>query len=126
MIYYLLSQMLQTSDPITPDGGFSAGFVLIIAFTIIGALGLFIANNALNTFKVEIKNIHKRIDTREAEHDELDTKHDELATRVLLVESKQKTQSESQAEQIAKLILDKLGALQGNAKGHVNKPYFKE
>ena len=126
-LIYLLSQIqFQSSDPITPDGGIGAGVALVAAFTIIGALGLFIANNAINTFKEEIRRIHLRIDAREKEHDNLDIKHGELATRVLLVESKQKIHTESQSEQIAKLILDKLGALQGNAKGQVNKPYFNE
>lgn len=110
----LLQFQFQTSDPITADGGISAGWVLVICFCIIGALVLIILSNinknntdALNTFKDEIKNIHKRIDTREKEHDELDNKHNDLTTRVVLMEAHQK----NHAENIADIIINKLHAV---------------
>jgi len=109
----LLQFQFNTSDPITADGGVSAGWVLVICFCIIGALVLIILGNinknntdAMNTFKEEIKHIHKRIDTREDEHDELAKDHSDLATRVILIEAGHKTH----AENIANIIINKMYA----------------
>lgn len=115
MILYIISQIqFQSSDPITPDGGLGAGWVLVVCFAVIGGLILIILGNmnrnntdAMNTFKDEIRNIHKRIDTREKEHDELTDKHISLSTRVLLVEAHQATH----AETIANVIINKLYAV---------------
>jgi len=60
----------------------------------------------LTSIKDEIKGLHKRVDTREEEHDELSDKHTELATRVVLVEAHQKTH----AEHVANVIINKLYA----------------
>jgi len=135
LIYVLLSQVqYQTSDPITMDGGISAGWVMVGAFTLIGLMGIHILNNisksnkdAMITFQTEIKKIHERIDTRENEHDELRDEHGDLKTRVLLIESHAKVHiehTESQAEHTAKLIMDKLSILQGNVGKHKEK--FKD
>ena len=123
----------QSADPITPDGGISAGWVLVICFGVIGGLILALLANmnknnadAMNTFKEEIRNIHKRIDTRETEHDELEDQHGELRTRVLLVETTQKLHADNHAENTANLILSKLGVLQGNGnlEKHLKGPLF--
>jgi len=111
----LLSQIqFQSSDPITPDGGISAGWVMVISFGVIGFLILYIMNNiskanteAMIAFKDEIKNIHKRIDTREDEHDALEDKHIELSTKVKLMES----HSKDHAETIAQVIINKMYAI---------------
>jgi len=116
LIYLLLAQVqYQTSDPITQDGGISAGWVMVGAFTLIGLMGIHILNNisksnkdAMVTFQTEIKKIHDRIDIRENEHDDLRDDHSDLKSRVLLVESHSKTHTETHAEYTAKLILDKL------------------
>jgi hypothetical protein len=134
LIFYLLSQIqFQTSDPITPDGGISAGWILVVCFAIIGTLLVIILGNinktnkeAMVTFQVEIQKIHTRIDTREEEHDILRDKHGDLSTRVLLIEAHNKTHTETQAEHTAQIILSKLGALQGNTGKHQNHPFFKE
>ena len=122
----LLQAQFNSGDPITPEGGIAAGWVLVGAFCLIGALGLFIINNALNTFKKEIENIHKRIDTRENEHDEIKDKHLELNTKVLLIEASHKIHKETQAEEIANVILSKLGAMQGNTVKHAQNPIFNK
>jgi len=111
----LLSQIqFQSSDPITPDGGISAGWVMVISFGIIGFLILYIMNNiskanteAMIAFKDEIKNIHKRIDTREDEHDALEDKHIALSTKVTFMEAHQK----DHAETIAQVIINKMYAI---------------
>jgi len=124
MIHQILLQ-LQGTDPITPDGGISAGWVMVGAFTLIGLMGIHILNNisksskdAMVTFKSEIEKIHERINTREDEHDKLKDEHGDLKTRVLLIESHSKVHGETHAEQTAKLILDKLSILQGNTERH--------
>ncbi len=128
LIYLLLTQIqFQTSDPITNDGGISAGWVMVGAFTLIGLMGIHILNgisksnkDAIVTFQFEIKKIHDRINTRENEHDKLRDEHGDLKTRVLLIESHAKIDP----EHTAKLILDKLSILQGNVGRHKEK--FKD
>ena len=132
MTIILLQQQFQTSDPITPDGGISAGWVLVGALTLIGFLIIFILNNisknnndALIAFKEEIKNIHNRINTREDEHEELKDKHTELSTKVLLIEAQHKISSDSQAQKTAELILNKLATLQKDSGRHEDNPMFQ-
>ena len=132
LIYVLLTQIqYQTSDPITQDGGISAGWVMVGAFTLLGLSGIHILNNisksnkdAMIAFKDEIKKIHQRIDTRENEHDELRDEHGDLKSRVLLIEAHAKIDPENTATHTAKLIMDKLAILQGNVGRHKEK--FKD
>ena len=114
-IYMLLSQIqFQSSDPITPDGGVSAGWVMVICFGVIGFLILYILNGisttnkeAMTAFRNEIATIHKRIDTREQEHDQLEDKHIALASKVTIIDAHQN----AHAENIANVIINKLYAI---------------
>jgi len=114
MIQILTQIQFQTSDPITPDGSISAGWVLVGTFVIIGFLLVAYMNitsknniDAMNTIKDEIKNIHKRVDIREEEHDKLKDSHVALATRVTVMDAHQGTH----AENIANIIINKLYAI---------------
>ena len=112
------------SDPII-GGAISAnwvlgGFAVIIGFLLVAFMGNINKNNtdAMNTIKEEIKNIHKRVDIREAEHDILEDKHTALATKVTIMDA----HKHEHAESIANVIINKLYAVSPPQK----KPFIKE
>lgn len=108
-----MNEILVQQQAIT-NGALGAEYTLNGAFIIIGALlGLigiivgwtFIA--ALNAVKEEIKNIHKRIDTREEEHDELKENHNVMSRKIVALE----TVNGQSAEEIANMIINKMYAI---------------
>ncbi len=112
------------SDPII-GGAISAnwvlgGFAVIIGFLLVAFMSNINKNNteAMNTIKEEIKNLHKRVDTRTQEHDELEDKHIALATKVTIMD----VHRHEHAENIANVIINKLYAISPPSK----KPFSKE
>ena len=101
------------NDVIT-NGAVSAGWTLNGSFVIIGALLVLIAAicgwvfvSSMTAIKDEIQHIHTRIAERADEHNELKDDHIELRTRVLIVEAREKTES----ERLADIIVTKLKAM---------------
>jgi len=116
--------ILQLNSAIN-GGSVSADWTLtgmtIIVGTLIGFVVIIVGwvfVSTLTSIKEELKGLHKRVDTRESEHDELNDKHIALATRVVLVESHQKTH----AEHVANVIINKLYAANPPGKRHPHLP----
>jgi predicted PurR-regulated permease PerM len=89
------------------NGSLSADWTLNGSFIIIGGLLVLIAGicgwvfvSSMNSIKEEIKNIHKRINTREDEHDKLGEKHTEITTRVTIMEAHQKLVVDKMADAV--------------------------
>ncbi len=108
-----MNELLAQQQAIT-NGALGAEYTLNGAFIVIGALlgliGIIVGwtfISALNTMKEEIKNIHKRIDTREKEHDELKEKHNESHRKIIALE----TINGNSAEEIANTIINKMYAV---------------
>jgi hypothetical protein len=101
--------ILQTlSNAITSEGAVSGDYALGLAFGVIGFLLVAVATLVGNYFistlkgiKIEIQNIHTRIDTREKEHDALSREHEHTNTQVLLIKSRMDTDGEKLAMNIA-------------------------
>jgi len=98
----------------TPEGAVSGDYALGLAFGVIGFLLVAVATLVGNYFistlkgiKVEIQNIHTRIDTRENEHNELSKEHEGTRLEVLLM----KNRMETQGEKIAMQVVTKLRAM---------------
>jgi len=102
------------TNAITPEGAVSGDYALGLAFGVIGFLLVAIAGLVGNYFistlkgiKVEIQNIHTRIDTRETEHHDLSKEHESTRLEVLLMKSRMETQG----EKIAMQVVTKLRAM---------------
>lgn len=108
---------------ITTGGGISADYTMTLAFSVIGvlliAISTLVANyfiSTLKSIKDEIKNVHERINTREAEHDELIKSLPETYVTKEQQDMKMKLMFHEfdqgpHAEKMADLILLKLKAL---------------
>jgi len=102
------------TNAITPEGAVSGDYALGLAFGVIGFLLVAVATLVGNYFistlkgiKTEIQNIHTRIDTREAEHNDLSKEHESTRLEVLLMKSK----LETHGEKIAMQVVTKLRAM---------------
>jgi len=101
-------------QPAITNGALGAEYTLNGAFIVIGALlgliGVIVGwtfVSTLNSIKGEIKNIHKRIDTREDEHDELMENHNVMSRKIVALE----TAKGQSAEEIANMIITKMYAI---------------
>ncbi len=104
--------LLQALNSITGDGGISADWTLN---GVVGALVILVAwvfINTLNTIKNEIKAIHKRVDTRQEEHDELADKHNQLDKKVHAIERNPAIDTTKLAEE----MINKMRAASGGGK----------
>lgn len=107
--------LLQTlSNAITKDGAVSGDYALGLAFGVIGFLLVAVATLVGNYFistlkgiKVEIQNIHTRVDSREKEHDDLSKEHENTRMEVLLI----KNRMEMQGDKIAMQVVNKLRSM---------------
>jgi len=102
------------SNTITPEGAVSGDYALGLAFAVIGFLLVAVATLVGNYFiatlkgiKVEIQNIHTRIDSREKEYHDLSKEHESTRLEVLLM----KNRVETDGEKLAMNIVTKLRAM---------------
>lgn len=106
-MFILAQAQFNSGDPITPNGGISAGWVLLIAFTIIGALLVLLMNTisrnnteAMKAIKEEIQSINKRQAAFDEKHVLMRKDHSELNFKVQMLEHSQRTQAQTIADEI--------------------------